>query len=236
MKLSLVIPAYNEEKRIGEVISSYSKFLSEKYDYEIIIICDGTDNTARIVKNTMAVNSRIRLVEFRERQGKGGGIIHGLKESRGDIIGFVDSDKAVSPAEFGRLVDSLDGYGCAIASRRVKGARILNDRPYTRRLPSMVFNRIVNALFNLDIMDTQCGAKVFKKEVIMDVLPLLRTRGFEFDVELLWRIKSKGYSIREVPVVWEHKDGSTFSLRYSFSMFVSLVKTRFLFFKEVNKC
>ena len=232
MKLSLVIPAYNEEKRIGEVISSYSKFLSGKYDYEIIIVCDGTDNTTRIVKNMMAGNSRIRLVEFRERQGKGGGIIHGLKKSRGDIIGFVDSDKAVLPAEFGRLVDSLDGYGCAIASRRVKGARIIGGRPYLRRFPSMVFNRIVNALFNLDIMDTQCGAKVFKKEVIREVLPLLRTRGFEFDVELLWRIKSKGYSIGEIPVMWEHKDGSTFSLKYSFSMFMSLVKTRL----EVKKC
>jgi len=237
MKFSLIIPAYNEEERIEEVVSSYSKFLSGKYDYEIIIVCDGTDNTARIIKRMAALDARIQLMEFRERQGKGGGIIHGLKKSRGDIIAFVDSDKAVLPQEFGRLVNSLDGYGCVIASRRVKGARIISDRPYLRRFSSLVFNMMVNTLFNLNIRDTQCGAKVFKKKVIEDVLPLLRTRGFEFDVELLWRIKNKGYSIKEIPIIWNHNDGSTFSLRYSFSMFVSLVKTRFsLGFKEVKKC
>lgn len=228
MKLSLIIPAYNEEKRIADVVRSYSLHLSERYtDYEIIIVCDGTDNTCMIVKKIMDDHPQVKLIEFGERQGKGGGIVHGFKESSGDIIAYVDSDKAVLPQEFDRLVHSINGYGCAIASRRVKGARILKDRPYMRRLPSMIFNRMVNILFNLNIKDTQCGAKVFRKEVIRHVLPQLRTKGFEFDVELLWRIKSSGYRIKEFPVTWQHDMHSTFSLRYSFPMFVSLIRTRF---------
>ncbi|KCZ71869.1 glycosyl transferase [Candidatus Methanoperedens nitroreducens] len=226
MKLSLIIPAYNEEKRINKVISSYSFFLDKKYDYELIVVCDGDDNTPRIVQGMMADNPRIKLLEFSERQGKGGAILQGLRESCGEVVGFVDSDEAVSPGEFERLIDALDCTDCAIASRRVKGAQISVNQPLKRRISSRMFNILVNLLFGLGIRDTQCGAKVFKREVLDLLLPVFKTRGFEFDVELLWRIKNADFKIKEVPITWKHEEGSTFSLKYSSMMFLSLLRIR----------
>lgn len=227
MKLSLVIPAYNEEKRISRVIDSYSTFLDKKYDYELLIVCDGNDNTALIVRGMMADDPRIRLLEFPTRQGKGGAIIKGFKESHGELVGFVDSDDSVSPLDFDKLIHSLNGADCVIASRRVKGARISAPQPWGRRLSSKVFNVLINRIFNLGIKDTQCGAKVFKKSILEPLLPLMKTRGFEFDVELLWRIKNADFRIKEVPVEWKHEGGSTFSLKYSGIMFLNLLKLRF---------
>lgn len=227
MKLSLIIPAYNEEKRISNVISSYSFFLDKKYDYELIIVCDGNDNTAHIVRSMIADNPRIRLLEFPERLGKGGAVIQGLKESRGEVVGFVDSDESVSPSDFERLIESLNSTDCAIASRRVEGARILTHQPWRRRVSSKVFNMLVNFMFNLGIKDTQCGAKVFRRNAIEPLLPMIRTKGFEFDVEFLWKIKEAGFKIKEVPVEWSHETGSTFSLKYSGMMFLNLLKVRF---------
>jgi hypothetical protein len=83
-------------------------------------------------------------------------------------------------------------------------------------------------MFDLKIKDTQCGAKAFKKEVICQIIPLMKTKGFEFDVELLWRIKSRGYKIKEIPIVWRHDNRSTFKLRNSYKMLISLIKIRLL--------
>lgn len=225
LSLSLIIPAYNKEKRIREVISSYSSIFSGKYDYELIIVCDGTDNTARIVRDMRVHDQHIKLIEFKERQGKGAGIVHGLRSSRGDVLAFVDADKSVLPEEFEKLLGSLNGNDCVIASRRVKGSHTVN-KPYARRFPSMIFNIIVNLLFNLNIRDTQCGAKLFKKEAVKDLLPHLKTKGFEFDVELLWRLKNSGCMVREIPITWTHDNGSTFSIGNSCSMLMSLIRIR----------
>lgn len=89
-----------------------------------------------------------------------------------------------------------------------------------------MFNILVNLLFGLGIRDTQCGAKVFKREVLDLLLPVFKTRGFEFDVELLWRIKNADFKIKEVPITWKHEEGSTFSLKYSSMMFLSLLRIR----------
>lgn len=227
VKLSIIIPAYNEEKRISNVINSYTSFLSDKYDYELIVVCDGNDNTNNIIKDMMISRNSLKLVEFTERQGKGGGIIEGFKFSNGNILAFIDSDGAVSPQEFKKLLDNLLDSDCTIASRRMEGSSINVERSLSRRFSSKIFNIIVNLMFDLGIKDTQCGAKAFKREVIDHVIPLMETRGFEFDVELLWRIKNKGFKIKEVPVIWNHDDGSTFNLfKYSYKMLISLIKIR----------
>lgn len=227
MKLSLIIPAYNEEKRIGRVVESYSAFLDKKYDYELIIVSDGNDNTAGIVKGMSANNPRIKLLQFPTRQGKGGGIIQGFKESKGEVVGFVDSDESILPEEFDKLIHTLKSTDCAIASRRVAGASIPVRQPWNRRISSRIFNIMVNLMFNIGIKDTQCGAKIMKKEVIDAVLPELKTTGFEFDVELLWRARKTGFGVKEVPVTWKHEEGSRFSLKYSGMMFLNLLKLRF---------
>lgn len=221
MKLSLIIPAYNEEKRITNVIETYTTFLKPKVDYELIVVCDGTDKTAEIARKKGA-----RVLDFKHRLGKGGGVIAGFKEAKGDVVAFVDSDMSVSPEDFWGVYSAVGEYDVAIASRRVEGAKIPREQPFGRRFMSRVFNLIIRMLFGLNISDTQCGAKAFKAKAIKTVIPKMKSKGFEFDVELLWRLKRVGFSIVEVPVMWMHVEGSTFSLSNGPGMLSRLIMRR----------
>jgi glycosyltransferase involved in cell wall biosynthesis len=227
MKISLVIPAYNEEKRIKNMLLSYLSYFKRHYkDYEIIVVCDGSDLTADVARKTVKGNNRVKILEFKKKLGKGGGIIEGFKKADGDIIGFSDADESVSPEDFNNIVKKTQNYDCAIGSRRIKGAKIIKKQPLKRRVASRAFNILVNMLFRLDIKDTQCGVKVFNKNAIKSILPDLISRGFEFDVELLWRTKKNGYKIKEFPIVWKHTEGSSFSLWNGPRMLCSLLKIR----------
>jgi len=227
--ISLVIPAYNEEKRIGGTLTDYQAFAEQNYsDYELLVVCDGcTDRTPEIVKEFCRQDPHIKLLEFPHKLGKGGGILEGFRVARGDVIGFVDADGAVSPEEFDKLVKALDGVDCSIASRHMATSKILAKQSLMRRAASRGFNLLVRMMFGLPFKDTQCGAKVMKKSIVDSVLPKIMLRGYEFDVELLWRIKKGGYIIREIPITWRHRGGSTFSLKCAPWMFINLLKVRF---------
>lgn len=226
--VSLIIPAYNEEKRIESTLLEYHSFLSRGYDdFEIIVACDGcTDKTPDIVRDLNLSN--VRLAGFPRRLGKGGGIKEGFKLAKGDIVGFVDADNSVNPQNYQKLLGSIqeDGVDCAIASRRVPGAEIAVEQGPSRRLVSYLFNIMLRLMFGLNISDTQCGAKAIKKQVLGEILPELRSKGYEFDVELLWKLGLAGHTIKEIPIVWQHGKGSTFSPKYYPGMFVSLVRMR----------
>lgn len=228
-KISIVIPAYNEERRIKRTLEDYYSLLSQKYrNYELIVVCDGcTDKTPMIVKDFSKKYQGIKLLEFPSRLGKGGGLIKGFMKANGEIIGFTDADVAIPSSEYEKLILTIEnGADCAIASRRAKGAKILVKQPLERLIASRVFNIIVRAMFRLNLQDTQCGAKVFRGKVIKKVLPDLKAKGFEIDVDLLWNIKKNNFKIKEVPITWMHKTDSTFSLKYGPTMFVNLLRIR----------
>ncbi|MDI6888174.1 MAG: glycosyltransferase family 2 protein [Methanocellales archaeon] len=227
--ISLIIPAYNEEKRIEKSLTDYQAFAGKNYsDYELLVVCDGcTDRTPEIVKEFCRQDSHIKILEFPHKLGKGGGVLEGFKVAKGDLIGFVDADGAVSPEEFDKLVKALNGADCAIASRHVATSKILAKQSLLRRTASRGFNLLVRMMFGLPFKDTQCGAKVIKKNIVDDILPKMISRGYEFDVELLWRIKKSGRIIKEVPITWHHKGESRFSLKYAPRMFFGLLKVRF---------
>ena len=227
MKISLIIPAYNEEKRIKKTLLDYDRFLQSNYsDYEIIVVCDGCqDHTPMIVKDFTEINSRIKLLEFEHRLGKGGGLIEGFKNAAGEIIGFTDADGATSPFEYKKLIESvMKDVDVVIGSRKVKGAKIAVHQSIDREFASKIFNLFINMVFALSVHDTQCGAKVFKRDVIENILPKLVTRGFEIDVELLWRAKKENYKLKEIPIVWEHKEEAVFNFKFIPNMFIGLLK------------
>jgi dolichol-phosphate mannosyltransferase len=222
--ISLVIPAYNEESRIESVVKNVCNQFPGQ---EIIVVCNGcTDKTNHVLDILHSQYPQIRILNFEKKLGKGGAIIEGFKAAEGERIGFTDADDSVEPSDIRKLFDALDTSDGVIASRRMPTSKITSHQPIIRRFSSKVFNIIVRTLFGLDFRDTQCGVKVFRKEVIKDVLDSLSTTGFEFDVELLWKLKNKGYRIVEFPVVWKHAEGSTFSLTSAPKMFISLVKIR----------
>ena len=226
MKFSLIIPAYDEEKRIEKVIKSYLKHYTKRYgnDFEIIIVIDGTDNTLKICKKYSSKFKNIKIDYSKKPKGKGTAIIRGFRLAKGDVVGFTDADDSVEPSEFDKLIDT--DADCTIASRKMEDSKILKKQSFLRQFGSWGWNRLVNLTFSLNLSDTQCGAKVLKSEVVKKIIPELRSSGFEFDIELLWRIKKNGFEIKEVPIIWAHQEDSSFSIIEWPKMFIGLLKLR----------
>lgn len=206
MFLSIVIPAYNEEKRIGRVLEQYIDFFKE--NLEIIIVLNGCrDRTEEVVQKTQRKYPNIvRYFDIKE-VGKGRAIIKGFKEAQGDLIGFVDADGSTSPMEYGHLISRINGADGVIASRWKKGARVEN-RTFIRKIISLGFVFLVKILFFLPYQDTQCGAKIFKKMALKKVLPKITIKNMAFDVELLYLMKKHNFNIKERPTVWLDQSSS----------------------------
>ncbi len=223
LRYSLVIPAYNEEKRIAYLFESITQF-----DGELIVVCDGSDRTADVVE-TIAKNRpslSIRCLRFSTRLGKGGGVIAGLAAAQAPLVGYLDADGSTGIDEICQLFGDLSSFDAVIGSRWVPGSRPVIRQSWLRRLESRGFNRVIRILFGLSFHDTQCGAKVFKKSAVDAVLPHLIARGFEFDVELIWRLSRAGYRIEEVPIVWQNKGDSRVRKGDMIRMLAGLLRIR----------
>jgi glycosyltransferase involved in cell wall biosynthesis len=166
-----------------------------------------TDATADIVDSHAALDSRVEGIAY-PKLGKGGVIMETLRRCDADVVGFVDADCATPPAEFLRLAEAVGEADVAIAARWHSAAVLPGRRPLSRRLESRVFAGTVRTLFGLPYRDTQCGAKVFRREVAEAIVPLLSSRDFLFDVELLIAARSLGFRVVEVPTVWVDRAGS----------------------------
>lgn len=226
--LSIVIPAYNEEDIIESTLGEYFKFFSGGYALEVIVVCDGcSDKTPDIVRSCARGNRELRLIELPSNMGKGGALIEGFKVATHDIIGFTDADNSITPKEFSKLLEEIDDADGVIASRRIDGSRGVGNENYVKKMLGIVFGIFVQLIFNLGVKDTQCGAKAFKKKTIKEVLPVLKTKGFEFDVELLWRLKERGQVIKEVPITVVHRPMSKLGIRHIPGMLCSLLRVRF---------
>lgn len=226
MKLSIVIPAYNEEKRVEAVLE---KYLAAFPSGEIILVSNGsTDHTVSIANSFKKKFSNLKISDFKEKLGKGGAIKEGFRAAKGGLISFVDCDLSTHPSEFLKLVRAMSGQAdAAIASRRIPGAKIVGRQPILRTIAGKIFNILVRTVVGLSYIDTQCGAKIFTRNFVEQILPLVQSTGFVFDVELLLRAKQKGMRVLEVPITWHHEAHSTFSLRHNiFPMFVSLFRMR----------
>ena len=223
MKYSIVIPAYNEEKRIGSLISGLTD-----PDAEFIFVCDGTDRTGEMILDFAARNPslHIQCMSYENRLGQGGGVYEGFRAATAPLVGFLDADNSTVYAEMQRLLSAADGHDGVIGSRHMPGSVITIRQPLMRRFQSRVFNGIIRLLFGLRFHDTQCGAKVFRREALQQVLPRLRARGFEFDVELLWHLNREGYDIIEFPVIWNDTGDSRLQRSDALSMFLTLLRLR----------
>ncbi len=223
MKYSIVIPAYNEEKRIGRLLESLSDPQAE-----LIFVCDGTDRTPEVIQQFSSAHPdlTVRCLTFPRRLGKGGGVYEGFRAATSPLIGFMDADNSTGYDEMTRLISLIGNNAGIIGSRRMPGSAIGISQPLSRRIQSRTFNLIIRLFFGLPFYDTQCGAKVFQKDAIDRILPNLCTRGFEFDVELLWHLQRNGLKILEVPVSWNHTDDPRLQTSDAFSMFYALLRLR----------
>ena len=207
MRLDIVIPAHNEEQRIDRTLRAYRDVVNEPLARFIVALDECTDATAEVVRSHAGVDDRVELHEF-PKLGKGGVLMESFRRCDADRVGFVDADCATPPAEFMRLVDATAGADVAIASRTHPASVLPVRRSLGRRAASWVFALMTRALFGLPFADTQCGAKVIRREVVDKTIPLLSSRDFLFDVDLLVTARDLGFRIVEVPTVWVDRGGS----------------------------
>ena len=228
--LTVLIPASNEQNRIPATLQQYIDYFTTEYEgaFEFIVVCNGCrDRTKDICATYSSRYPQIRVGSFDSSIGKGGAIIEGFKLCKGDIVSFVDADGATGPAELSKLVRQLGDSHGVIGSRWLPQSQILVRQPLARRTASRGFNLLVNASLGLRFKDTQCGAKVFRREALEVAINRVRTTGFAFDVELLYQLQKNGYVIKEVPIIWENKGHSTLSLRKAIAtMFLAVVRLR----------
>ncbi|HIH49993.1 MAG: glycosyltransferase [Candidatus Micrarchaeaceae archaeon] len=212
MRICIVIPVYNEEKRIVRTIEDLKASLMKRYrkDLVLLFVCDGsTDNTEAIIKRYAKLHSQIRLVTERRRLGKGGAVIKGFNilcsKYHPYIVGFVDADSSVPGKEILKLLRHLERRNVdgVIASRYLKNSEVVGNLGMGRFIASRSYNALVRLLFNLDFTDTQCGAKFFKARALIPALKDVRLAGMSFDINLIYEIYRRDFSIKEVPVRYD---------------------------------
>ena len=196
-----------------------------------------TDKTIQIVKKYSKNKKQIRY--FNEGKiYKGGAIIKGFKEAKGELIGFVDADNSTKAEYFYDLVKNINEYDCAIASRWIEGAKVNPPQPLKRRIASRTFNALVRILFNINVYDSQCGAKLFKKQAIKEIIPSLGITRWAFDVDLLYQLKKRKRTILEIPTIWSDTLGSNLDIKKaSKEMFLAIARLRLIYspFKFIVK-
>ncbi len=211
--LSIIVPAYNEARRLPPSLQRMVTYLEERHStYEILVVDDGSqDHTAQAVELLAQQSPHVRLIQLTCNMGKGAAVRRGMQAARGSLQLFADADGATPIEELGRLESALStGADLAIGSR----ALAAQDPNYTvqarwhRSVLGTIFNAIVQRLGVRHIADTQCGFKLFRRSVAQDLFSVTCVDGYAFDLELLYIARQRGYRIAEVPVNWTDQPGS----------------------------
>ena len=225
--LSVIIPAYNEGKRLLPTLSKIYAYLSTKdFPYEIIVVDDGsTDNTLQMVKNFASSDKHIVILTNEQNSGKGFSVRKGMLSARGEYAFFTDADLSTPIEEIEKCLPYLiNGYDVVIGSRSMPGSDILVHQPWYREKMGKIFNFMVNMVLLKGIIDTQCGFKGFKREAVKSVFSRCKIDGFSFDVEALYLSRKYNFKIKEIPIRWENSPLSKVSpIKHSLQMFKDLI-------------
>lgn len=223
--LSIIVPAHNEEARIGPTLREYAEHFRTA---DIIVVLNGcTDGTETIVRAYAALFPNIKIVTIRATVGKGGAVRAGLALSSASVVAFVDADAAFAASELEKLIAALGDNDAVIGSRWRPDSVALRRVSAKRRAAGTGFNLLVRLLFGLPYGDTQCGAKVFRSAALRPIFDQLETAGFAFDVDILYLLKKRGARIVEQPVCWRDVVGSKVTLwRSGLQMAASIVRLR----------
>lgn len=238
--ISIVIAAYNEEKRIRKsLFDVYKYFEGKKIDYEIIVVNDGSlDKTGEILFETSAKIPTLKNIGYEENRGKGFASRKGVLSSKGNLVLISDADLSTPIEEIEILLPFIKSksYDIAIGSRALPLSKIIRKQPWWRQGMGKIFNKLVKILVLGGINDTQCGFKLFEGKVARELFGELKTERFAFDVEILARAKKKSYRIVEVPVRWINSKQSKVNPVFdSLIMIKDLVKIR-LALGNLKKC
>lgn len=201
--LTVVVPAYNEERRLGPTLARLKAYLKGR-SVEVLVVDDGSsDSTVALVRSLAKQWPALKLRALGSNQGKGAAVRHGVATARGKRILFSDADLSTPIEELPRLEAALkSGAAIAIGSRALDRARTSVRQPFYREVGGRVFNKLVQALTVPGIEDTQCGFKLFDAAVAKRLFAQQQVPRFGFDVEVLYLARKAGYRVAELPVRW----------------------------------
>ena len=205
--LSIVMPAYNEARRIGPTLREYAEHFRPIYGdgFEIVVVLNGcVDDTRSVVEAAARTAPEIRIIEFPRPLGKGGAIWEGLAIANGELLAFVDADNMVRAPEAEKLIRALDSADVAIANRFAGVEEGGRSQPLLRRLITRATRLWVRYFLGLPYSDTQCGAKAFRTAAWRRIAPHVRERRWAFDLDVLARARRLELKVAEVPVRWRH--------------------------------
>ncbi|MBZ0273911.1 glycosyltransferase family 2 protein [bacterium] len=228
-RLSVVIPAYNEESRLPATLARLREYFASDGDVEVIVVDDGSaDDTRKIAGDIAKDWPALRVVANDRNRGKGYTVRHGVQEAAGDVVLFYDADSSTPIEEYEKLRPHLEaGADVAIGSRSLPGSDVRVHQPWYRETMGRMFNLFVRLVAVRGIVDTQCGFKAFRLPAARAVFARQKLSGFSFDVELLFIARRLGYSIKEVPIVWINSPASRVHPVWdSLRMFLELLKIR----------
>lgn len=230
MYLSVIIPAYKEEKNIEKTVRSIFNYLKEKnIKHEIIVVTDGsTDKTNDIVRLLKTELSTVELVDLEKNRGKGFAVKTGMLKARGDFRLFTDADNATTIDHIEKMMPYFEkGYGVVIASIAVEGAKVASgSEPVWRRIFGKLGNLFIQVMAVPGIRDTQRGFKLFTAEAAEKIFPKLTIERWGFDIEALALARKFGFKIKEVPVDWKNAPESHVGLKAYFQVLMETVKIR----------
>lgn len=211
--LSLLIPAYNEEKIIENTLEKVLKFLSKKkYSWEIIVIDDGSrDRTSEIAKKFN--KEGINLVRYEINRGKGGALKEGVQKAKGDYIIFSDADLSVPISNIDKFLATLKKADVTIGSRRIPGAKILVHQPLIREVLGRGYTWLTKFVTGVSVADFTCGFKGFNKKSAKEIFSKTIICRWAYDSEILFLAKKMKYKVVEIPVEWKNREDTRVVLK-----------------------
>jgi len=231
MHLSVVIPAYNEERRLPKTLAEIDKYLRKQdYDYEILVVNDGSkDKTVEVVENLKSQISNLKITGYEKNRGKGYAVRFGMLEAKGDYRLFTDADNSTSIDQIEKIWPEFEkGFDVVIGSRDIKGSILDPPQPFLRKIilgeGFKLYRKIIIGLWGIE--DTQCGFKCFTKKAAENIFPKCQIDRFAFDPEILVIAKKLGYKIKEIPVYWKNDPESKVKLKSIFKMALDLIKIK----------
>jgi len=231
--LSIVIPAYNEEKRLGVTLEKIKNYMDlQDYEYDVVVVSDGsTDGTREVAENSLLYkDGKLRFFCNVKNMGKGFSVKKGVSSVDGEWILFTDADLSTPMKEIDKLFKkSENGADIVIGSRAVKTSKVEVRQPFYRQLMGKTFNLLIRVVLNQKFKDTQCGFKLFKGKTAKRIFQETKLAGFAFDVEMLFLALRYGFKVEEVGVIWiNSKESRVHPIFSSLQMFRDIIRIRFI--------
>jgi len=231
MYLSVIIPAYNEEKRLPKTLQSIDGYLSRQpYDYEILVVNDGSkDRTVEVAKSLIPQIKNLKVTGYNINQGKGYAVRFGMLEAKGDYRIFTDADNSTSIDQIEKMPPYFkQGFNIVIGSRDIKGAILDPPQPWLRHIllgeGFKLYRKLILDLWGIE--DTQCGFKCFSKKAAEEIFPKCQISRFAFDPEILLIAQKLGYKMKEIPIYWKNDLQSKVKFKSIIKMALDLIKIK----------